>query len=107
VSRSKNKPQKLENLLEAIKECLENGNYILTKHALLRQRERTINLAETVHVLKTGYEEKKKTVFDEKQNTWKYSIRGKTIIDKRDVRIIIAFDDNGMLIITVMFIGNI
>lgn len=103
---SRKRPQKFENVLVMIKECLESGNYILTKHAIARQEERVINLAETLHVLKTGYEEKSKTCFDEKQNTWKYAIRGKTIIEERDVRIIIAFDEKGMLIITVMYVGE-
>lgn len=46
----KKKPQKAENVLELIKKCLETGKYILTKHALDRQKERSINLAETLHI---------------------------------------------------------
>lgn len=74
----KKRQQKLDNVLVKVRECLKTGKYILTKHALARQHERVINLAETIHVLKNGYEEKNKTCFE--HNTWKYAIRGKTII---------------------------
>ena len=76
------RPKKEENVLKLIKKCIENDNYSMTTHALIRQTERRINLAEVVHVLKTGHEEKKKTCFDDKNNSWKYAIRGKTRIDK-------------------------
>lgn len=52
-----------------------------------------------------GYHEKQKTTFDEVFKTWKYAIRGKTL-DNTDIRIIIAFSDDGMLIITVIRISN-
>ena len=55
----------------------------------------------------TGYEEKIKTRFDEQYNTWNYAIRGKTKIDQIDMRIIVAFDEEGMLIITVMYVGGL
>lgn len=61
----------------------------------------------TLHVLKTGYEEKKKTSFDSERNTWKYAIRGKTLFDELDVRVIVAFDEDEMLIITVIHIGEL
>lgn len=103
----KKNPEKLSNVLDKIKECVEKGNYILTSHALERQTERIINLPETLHILKTGYEEKKKTYFDQERKTWKYAIRGKTIRDKLDIRVIVAFDENEMLIITVMHVGKL
>ncbi len=64
-----------------------------------------INLAEALHILKSGYEEKRKTCFDQEKNAWKYAIRGKTIRDEIDARIIIAFDEEQLLIITVINIG--
>lgn len=103
----KKKTPKIKNLLEKIKDCIEQKRYTHTEHAHVRQKERTITLAEVTHVLLTGYEEKSKTRFDERYNTWNYSIRGKTNIDKSDVRVIVAFDDLGMLIITVMCVGNL
>ena len=56
------KPERLVNLLTEIKACLDSGNYILTKHALDRQRERSINLMETLYVLRNGHEEKRKHI---------------------------------------------
>ena len=64
-------------------------------------------LPETLYVLETGCEEKAKTSFDERQGTWKYAIKGKTIRDTLDVRVIVAFDENDMLIVTVMHIGGL
>jgi hypothetical protein len=104
---SKKRPKKIENLLKLIRECLENERYTMTTHALIRQSERKISVAEIVHVLKTGHEEKRKTRFDEDSNKWKYAIKGKTKIDELDVRVIVAFDEFEMLIITVMDIGNL
>ncbi len=104
---SKKRQKKAENVLKLIRECIENDRYTMTTHALIRQSERKISVAEIVYVLKTGHEEKKKTCFDEDSNKWKYAIRGKTKIDELDVRVIVAFDEYDMLIITVMYIGDL
>ena len=101
------RPKKKENIIELIRECIENDRYTMTTHALSRQSERKINVAEIIHVLKTGNEEKKKTCFDDNNNTWKYAIKGKTKLDKLDVRVIVAFDEFEMLIITVMYTGKL
>lgn len=100
----KKRPEKIKNPLIKIKECIEKGHYFVSSHAFIRQNERMISLPECLHVLGIGYEEKKKTRFDPEYNTWKYAIRGKTLRDELDTRVIIAFDENGMLIITVMHI---
>lgn len=99
--QEKTRPAKLENLLDKIRECIEKGNYIVTKHAFERQNTRFIDLPETLYVLKTGYEEKRKTTFDMQHNAWKYAIRGKTKRNS-DIRVVVAFDEEGMLIITVI-----
>lgn len=101
------RPERLDDLLSKIKNCIDTGKYILTKHAFDRQNERSINLTETLYVLKNGHEDKRKTRFDKEKNAWKYAIKGKTLIDKLDARIIVAFDENSMLIITVMLIGDL
>lgn len=79
------RPEKMKNVFEKIKYCLESGKYILTKHALERQSQRSINLPDVLHVLKNGREEKNKSSFDEAQNTWKYAIRGKTKATNYDI----------------------
>lgn len=103
----KKRTEKFKNVLVNIKECIEQGRYFVTAHAFIRQNERMISLPESLHILETGHEEKKKTRFDTEHNTWKYAIRGKTLRDGLDARVIVAFDENGMLIITVMHVGNL
>ena len=60
-------------------------------------------MLDVLFVLKNGYHEKQKTSFDEEFQKWKYAVRGKTL-DEVDIRIIVAFYDNGMMIITVMHV---
>lgn len=99
--KKRQRPSQLDELFPVIRNCLENGQYRLTKHAIDRQTERAIDLPDVLYVLRTGYHERQKTTFDETFQCWKYAIRGKTV-DDVDVRIIIAFDPEDMLIITVM-----
>lgn len=95
------KPIQLTNLIDKIKKCLVLQQYSHTKHALQRQKERSIELKDVIYVLKTGHHEKRKTTFDEANQVWKYAIRGKTV-DSVDIRIVVAFDRDDMIIITVM-----
>lgn len=54
------------------------------------------------YVLKTGWHEKRKDTYDEiEYKTWNYAIRGKTV-DARELRVIVSFAEDGMLIITVI-----
>lgn len=99
------RPPQLEELLLKIRDCLDKGHYRQTKHAIERKSERKIDMLDVLYVLKNGRHEKQKTSFDETFQTWKYAIRGKTLDDEMDVRIIIAFDESGMMIITVMHVG--
>lgn len=94
------------NFFPRIRDCIEKGIYRQSKHAIDRKIERNIDLPDVLYVLKNGYHEKQKTSFDEAFQTWKYAIRGKTS-DRLDIRIIIAFDEEGMLIITVMHVLKI
>ena len=52
-----------------------------------------------LHVLLGGYHERRKDRYEELYHAWSYSIRGKTIDDRR-LRIVVSFDlETGMLII--------
>lgn len=103
---SKNKrPEKLSDLLKKIREAVESGNYFVSTHAVERGIQRGIIRTEYEHVLKTGFHESKKDVFDEFYNTWNYAIRGKTF-DKRELRIVTSFDENNLLIITIIDLGE-
>ena len=101
------KTEKDPSVLLRIRNCIDHERYTISVHALERQNERRINLAAVLYVLKNGNEEKRKTSFDEKQNTWKYAIRGKTLRDNLDVRVIVAFSDENLLIITVMYVEGL
>ncbi|MFV0341214.1 MAG: DUF4258 domain-containing protein [Parachlamydiaceae bacterium] len=80
-----------------------DARYRESRHARIRQEERCIDLPDVLFVLKNGYHEKRKSSFDEVFQVWKYAIRGSTL-DGIDIRIIVSFDDDGMLIITVMHV---
>ena len=95
------RPSKTTNVLQRVKECIDLGRYYDTRHAMQRKAQRSIALPDVLYVLKQGYHEKKKDEFKPEYNSWNYAIRGKTI-DSRDIRIAVAFDENNMLIITVI-----
>lgn len=99
------RPSRLDDLFPKIHYCVSLGLYRQSRHAIGRELERKINLSDVLYVLKNGYHEKRKTSFDETFQTWKYAIRGKTL-DEMDIRVIIAFDDTGMMIITVMHVAE-
>ena len=90
---------KISNLMETIRKCIEQGRYLDTRHATQRQAERNVTRPEYLHALLNGYHEKRKDKFEEAYSTWNYSVRGKTI-DARELRIVVSFDENNMLIIT-------
>lgn len=94
------RPPKIANLLDVIRECLDRGRYLDTRHATDRQLERDITRPEVVYVLRGGHHEKSKDRFDEQYGAWNYSVRGRTI-DRREIRIIVSLEETtGMLIIT-------
>lgn len=94
------KPKKIGNLLQRVRNCIKEGAYRDTFHALERKSEREITLPEVIYVLTTGRHEKSKDRFERVYNTWNYSIRGLTV-DEQDLRVIVSFDeDRDLLIIT-------
>jgi len=92
-------PSKETHLLEKIKTCIESGQYLDTRHASQRKTERSITRPDIIYVLLNGHHEAKKDKYELSFQAWNYSIRGKTI-DNENLRVIISFDENGMLIIT-------
>ncbi len=93
------KPAKVKNLLAEVTLHIDSGRYLDTRHALARQKERGISRPEVIFVLRHAYHEKRKDRFDEKYAAWNYALRGKTM-DRKELRIIVSFDQAGMLIIT-------
>ncbi len=95
---------KIANLLDAVKEAINNGRYIVSRHAWKRSFDREISLPDIKHVLFTGHHESKKDQWSTEFKTWKYSIKGKTF-NKVNARVVIAIDDTGdelLIIITVI-----
>ena len=93
------KPPKEAQLLATVRQCIEIGRYLDSRHAFERQQKRRISRPEILYVLLNGHHEKRKDRFDDLYGAWNYAIRGKTV-DQRDLRIIVSFDRTGMLIIT-------
>lgn len=103
MGKKTSRPAQLSEIFPKVRDCIEKGAYRQSKHAIDRKAERNIHLSDILYVLKNGYHEKQKTSFDEMFQVWKYAIRGKTL-ENLNIRIIIAFDECGMLIITVMHV---
>lgn len=87
-------------LLKKVREHVKKGTYILVKHALERQKERSIRLPDVLYVLEHGRHEQEKDEYNLKMQAWKHAIRGITV-NGMDLRIIVAFQRE-MVIITVM-----
>lgn len=95
------RPPKITDILSKVKEAVISGEYLDMTHAQARSRERNITRPEYEYVLKSGYHERKKDEYKENHKAWNYAIRGKTV-DGRDLRVAVSFEDNDMLIITVI-----
>lgn len=92
--------KKITNLLNVVREYARTGRFVDTRHATLRKRQRGILTRDIMFVLLNGYHEKKKDRYDTQYETWNYAVRGKLKAENRDIRVVVSFDDEGMLIIT-------
>ncbi|MBU6382777.1 MAG: DUF4258 domain-containing protein [Verrucomicrobia bacterium] len=95
------RPSKITDVLKIAKACIDNGNYRPTFHAECRQYERDITLIDALHVIETGYRVPSRDEYKEEFNAWNYAIEGVTLQDDK-TRVIISFDEDLMLIITVI-----
>lgn len=95
------KSEKFPDILKRVKNCLDKGEYRFSQHATERRKERFVSLPDIIEVLRNGYHEKIKDTWDEVFKSWNYAIRGKTV-DLEACRIVISFEDSGLLIITVI-----
>ena len=92
---------KIKNLMTLIKRKAKKGEFIILPHALERKHQRGISVNDIIYVLMNGWHESKKDEYRKDLSTWNYAIKGKTI-DKEDMRVIVSFDEDNMLIITVI-----
>lgn len=95
------RPAKANNLMELIRKKLDKAKDRYVDHALRRIKEREVTFPEVRQVLRSGYHEKRKDEFKEEHQAWTYSIRGQTI-DKRTLRVAVSFDEDDILVITVI-----
>lgn len=79
---------------------LRTWAYHFSNHATERLQERSITIPEVKYVLRNGSLEPAKHKFDPDNGDWTYAVRG-TTIDGRELRVIVAIDDN-LLIVTVI-----
>lgn len=86
------------SLLERIRHHIESRTYKLSRHSVDQQKKRQFSVPDVLYVLSHGRHEKDKTVFNTKEQSWNYAIRGRTL-DGSEARVIVAFDKY-MLIIT-------
>ncbi|MCH9021382.1 MAG: DUF4258 domain-containing protein [Planctomycetes bacterium] len=98
---AKKRPAKITDVRSQIIQAVNSGEYLDVTHAQDRSRERNITRPEYEYVLKNCFHERSKDEYMENYKAWNYAVRGHTI-DGRDIRVVVSFDDNGMLIITVI-----
>lgn len=99
------RPPKIENVLRRAKQCIAKGLYRYTAHAEVRKLERSITEEDALYVIENGWLVPNRDDFCEVYRNWKYALEGKTLQDEL-LRVIIGFDENMLLIITVMNISK-
>ena len=97
----KKSPPKLAGVAARIREDATAGRFHELPHTQTRKEQRNIRRHDIQHVLKTGRREDRKDSYEDNHKSWNYSITGATV-DERKVRVIVSFESNYMLIITVI-----
>ena len=98
---AKDKSSWIKDILGEIRKHIKSRKYRITIHAQERQDKHQLTLPNLLFILSTGFHEEEKTLFSNEFQTWKYAIRGKTIDNSGEFRIIIAFEE-GMAVLTVI-----
>lgn len=96
-----------KELWQLIAEKIGNGNYLLLKHAKKRQKDRNISDVDVLDILenKNKRERKRNKIKDkyiDGYQDWNYCIEGYDLDGDKKIRIIISFDIELMLIVTVI-----
>lgn len=101
------RPPKMEEqaLRALVKAAAASGAYRFVGHALDRLQERFVTEAEVQGVLANGWHEVRKDEFKAQHGSWNYAWRCKTI-DDRHLRIAVAVYEDGLLVVTVIAIGE-
>jgi hypothetical protein len=104
-----NKKNDLE-LYNLIAKRLADGGYIFLRHAKERIKDRNISDLDVLDILENRNNRKRKRnkikdIYVPGYQDWNYCIEGNDI-DGRNIRIIISFNDELMLVITVIRIND-
>lgn len=102
------KPNKKSDrqLYQLVRKKISTGDYVFLKHAKQRLEERNILDLDVLDILegKQGHKRKRNKSKDKYENTyddWNYCVE-EANLDGRRIRIILSFEKNLMLIITVI-----
>ena len=88
------------------KKLFDDGSYVISSHAKLRQKQRRITLWDIKKVVENGYHEKRKDEYSEEFSDWNYALRGKSL-NGDEARICVAFDERkSALVVTVIRLGD-
>ncbi len=104
--KKKSRPPKIENISAEAKNCISLGSYRYTAHAEIRKYERMITEQDALYIIENGLRAPIKDNFCEIYQSWKYAFEGETLQNEL-LRVIIGFDQNMLLIITVINIRNL
>jgi len=106
------KPNKKNDkeLWSSLAEAILRGNYIFKSHAKQRLKDRDILDIDVLDILenkenRTRKRNKRKDTYTSGYKDWNYCIEGASL-DEDKIRIIVSFDEQLMLVITVIRLGN-
>lgn len=99
------KRPKIIDLIRQVRETLKKGGLRYSAHAEVRMVERKIIKPEVEFILRIGHHNQKKDKYNDEYNSWDYAIEGKTI-DNRKLRIILAFVEPNILVVTAINLDN-
>lgn len=105
MKKPHSRPTKIENIIAKAKQSIALGLYRYTGHAECRKYERMITEEDALYVIENGWRATVKDDFCNIHQSWKYAIEGETLQHEK-LRVIIAFDENMLLIITVINISK-
>lgn len=96
-----------KELWNLIAERISNGNYLFLKHAKERQKDRNITDIDVLDILENKDNRKRrrnksKDTYIHGYQDWNYCIEGSGLDGGEEIRIIISFDSDLMLVITVI-----
>lgn len=91
---------KKDEVIQKAVEALENGNLRFSKHALIRMKERGIVISDIKEAIYNGQREGIKDQLTDDGSDWKYALRGKNEAGDKEIRLVLLFDEQNVLVVT-------